>query len=167
MAPGTQYATFDVDDSAILEWHFHTYFFHKNKDSVEFAKAMHANISEQMKKGYFPPKGLEPIFFDPIGPHPLGMFQLWVPEEYFANVFQWYVQNRGDLAVLIHPLTRKELMDHTVRGTWMGFKVPLDVQDAYITDTLPNVAIQHPELCLGYSKQEARCKSSKHEHSEI
>lgn len=42
-------------------------------------------------------------------------------------------------------------------------KVPLDVQDD-IMDTFTNVTCQHPEFCLVYSKQEAGCKSSKHEH---
>lgn len=39
----------------------------------------------------------------------------------------WFVQNRGPCSVLIHPNTGDDVKDHTVNASWLGDKVPLDV----------------------------------------
>lgn len=59
------------------------------------------------------------IFDRPLGPHPVGMFEvnLFSPEQFGAFV-PWLVINRGPLSALIHPNTDDELRDHTQRATW-------------------------------------------------
>lgn len=42
-------------------------------------------------------------------------------------LMSWFVQNRGPCSVLIHPNTGDDVKDHTTNGTWLGEKVPLDV----------------------------------------
>ncbi len=37
------------------------------------------------------------------------------------------MQNHGNLSVLLHPLTRQELLDHTTRAMWLGKSMPLDI----------------------------------------
>jgi DOPA 4,5-dioxygenase len=39
----------------------------------------------------------------------------------------WFVQNRGPCSVLIHPNTGNDVADHTTHATWLGEKVPLDI----------------------------------------
>lgn len=62
----------------------------------------------------------------PVGPHPVGSYEIWCPSESFVNVFSYLCQHHGDLryvfrtvsyytevftvpSVLIHPLTREEV----------------------------------------------------------
>lgn len=39
----------------------------------------------------------------------------------------FFMQNHGNLSVLLHPLTRYELLDHSTRAMWLGERVPLDL----------------------------------------
>jgi DOPA 4,5-dioxygenase len=85
-----------------------------------------------------------------MGPHLIGSYEIWVPIESFSDFYQWIVLNRGNLSVLVHPLTRFEVTDHTSRAVWFGDKLPLDV--SVLTPELEVVPFQYPELKLGYSK---------------
>jgi len=57
--------------------------------------------------------------------------------------------NRGELSILVHPLTREERSDHESRAAWLGPPFPLDL------DALPprseDIPLQYPSLRLGYS----------------
>ncbi|CAA7260903.1 unnamed protein product [Cyclocybe aegerita] len=57
--------------------------------------------------------------------------------------------HRGNLSILIHPLTREERKDHEGRAAWLGTPYPLD------TSTLPvrtrDIPLQYASLKLGYS----------------
>ena len=59
------------------------------------------------------------MFERPIGPHPIGMFEVNVfsPEQFVAFV-SWLVVWRGPLSALIHPNTGDDVMDHSQRATW-------------------------------------------------
>lgn len=59
--------------------------------------------------------------------------------------------HRGEHSILIHPLTKKQGLDHSDRAAWIGKPVPLDLTKFdWELDKLP---IQYPELGLGYSKK--------------
>ncbi|OLL25937.1 DOPA 4,5-dioxygenase [Neolecta irregularis DAH-3] len=58
--------------------------------------------------------------------------------------------NRGDLSVLIHPLTRYEILDHTVRASWLGPSIALDPSE--LRQDIGQTPLQYPELKMGYSK---------------
>lgn len=62
----------------------------------------------------------------------MPMFELNVfnPEQLGA-VFSWLVANRGPCSVLVHPNTGDDVEDHTTFATWMGEKVPLDLDLLY------------------------------------
>lgn len=59
------------------------------------------------------------VFDGPVGPHPLGMFEvnLFSPQQFGAFI-PWLVINRGPLSALIHPNTGDDVRDHTQRATW-------------------------------------------------
>ncbi|CAG8754100.1 15202_t:CDS:1, partial [Dentiscutata heterogama] len=76
-------------------------------------------------------------------------FEVWCPKEYFSRVYSWFILHRGDLSVLIHPLTKEQRSDHTDRSVWMGASVPLDVDK--LRPVLVKTPRQYPELKLGYS----------------
>lgn len=55
-----------------------------------------------------------------VGPHKMPMFEI-----HFANkesgILEWLEQERGDMSVLIHPVTGgEETLDHTERAIWLG-----------------------------------------------
>ena len=56
---------------------------------------------------------------------------------------------RGSLSVLIHPLGRNEVDDHTVHKMWLGEAYPIDVS---LLNPTSGDEPQYPELKLGYSK---------------
>ncbi|BEJ13216.1 hypothetical protein CspHIS471_0303900 [Cutaneotrichosporon sp. HIS471] len=90
---------------------FHVYHQPNNPNHVQYAHKLY-----------------EAFFDGPLGPHPIPMFEInvFTPAELGA-LFTWMMANRGPCSVLIHPNTGDEANDHTVRATWMGDKVPLDV----------------------------------------
>jgi len=39
----------------------------------------------------------------------------------------WFMLNHGNLSILLHPLTRFEVLDHTERSMFLGPRYPLDI----------------------------------------
>ena len=85
---------------------------------------------------------------EPIGPHPVGSFEVWVPREFLPNMLTLMMYKRGSLSVLIHPLGHTEIRDHTSDAMWLGPSFPLDLTPL---DTSGGDDPQYPELGLGYS----------------
>lgn len=86
----------------------------------------------------------------PVGPHPVGQFQTWVPVEYFAKLYEWFVQKRSPLTVLIHPLSKHEVLDHTTRAVFMGKSY--DLKTDTLREFIPNLKSEHEHVKLGYAK---------------
>lgn len=63
---------------------------------------------------------------EPIGPHPLPMFEINFPKEKFTDVVLWLMRERSDLSVLVHELTGDDLYDHTQAAMWLGPQIDLD-----------------------------------------
>ena len=60
--------------------------------------------------------------------------------------------NRGALSVLIHPLGRTEVEDHTKHSMWLGTPFPLELANLNATG---GDDPQYAELKLGYSAADA------------
>ena len=101
----------------------HIYFLHANQDQVSYAHQLHQRIRHE-----FPELRIYQVFERPLGPHPVGMFEvnLFTPEQFGAFV-PWLEIWRGPLSVLVHPNTGDDVRDHTQRAIWMGEKYPLDL----------------------------------------
>ncbi|KAF9391759.1 hypothetical protein CPB97_005610 [Podila verticillata] len=137
------------------EFHFHTYFFQANPESLEAAREFRAKIEALVQEGYFhvvPQVWGGGINTTPLGPHAVGSFETWVPIEHFSRAFGWFAQNRGKFSILIHPLTKDEIIDHTDRAVWLGQPVPLDFK--VLRERLDKIPLQYPELGMGYSAKE-------------
>lgn len=133
----------------IKEFHFHIYFFQDNPQSNRSAEALFKKIQDLVAAGFFHPVPLR-INYRPVGPHTIGSYEVWCPKEYFSRTYSWMLLNRGPHQVLIHPLTRLEVKDHSERAAWMGSDpVPLDL--SALSPLLDRVPLQYPELGLGYS----------------
>ncbi|MDN3616654.1 MAG: DOPA 4,5-dioxygenase family protein [Vibrio gallaecicus] len=55
-----------------------------------------------------------------VGPHKMPMFEIHFKNN-DNNLIEWLEAERGDMSVLIHPVTGgEELLDHTERAIWLG-----------------------------------------------
>jgi len=135
----------------IKEWHFHIYFLLNNHTQAVSALKLRDAVLTLRKEGVFVAVPLFRVNTTPIGPHPVGSYEIWCPKESFASVFSYLSLHRGDLSVLIHPLTKQERADHENRNAWMGPSFPLNL------DVLPlaskEVPSQYHSLKLGYSSE--------------
>ncbi|TFK31988.1 DOPA-like domain-containing protein [Crucibulum laeve] len=147
MSPPTDLKT--VVESEVREWHFHIYFHQRNASAYHEASELRDAVLRLRRDGAFVAVPLFRVNTEPIGPHPVGSYEIWVPAETFSSVFSYLCMNRGNLSILVHPLTREQRKDHETRVAWIGPSFPLDL------DTLPlrseELPLQYPSLKLGYS----------------
>lgn len=63
---------------------------------------------------------------EPVGPHPLPMYQMAFDRESFQSFVPWLQSVRGPLTILVHTRTGvSDLMDHTVGAMWLGRSLDL------------------------------------------
>ena len=88
-------------------------------DDVRAARARRAGEKSAAITRPTPRRFTATITARPIGPHPIGMFEVNVfsPEQFGAFV-SWLVVWRGPLSALIHPNTGDDVRDHSQRATW-------------------------------------------------
>ena len=152
------------NDIDIKEFHFHTYWFQNRPESYNAALRIQSELLEAIKNKRFVAvlpgvtqdilpginvENIPKVNLEPIGPHPCGSFETWVPKEYFCDVVSFFIQRRGELTILVHPLTRYEVEDHFARNMWIGPPMRLDMTGLE-NDTIETPK-QYPELKLGYS----------------
>ncbi|KAM3482317.1 hypothetical protein BB8028_0007g02140 [Beauveria bassiana] len=149
IAPVPQEDLQTVVQSRTREWHFHIYFLLQSPTEKAAALALRDAVLKLRRDGAFVAVPLHRVNEYPIGPHPAGSYEIWVPDSSFSDVFFYLATNRGNLSVLIHPLTEQQRRDHESRNGWLGKPWPI-----YL-DGLPResdeVPLQYPELRLGWS----------------
>lgn len=62
---------------------------------------------------------------EPVGPHPTAMYQVAFAPAELPRVLPWLMLNRGELSVLVHPLTGNDYDDHAHFALWLGPPLPL------------------------------------------
>ncbi len=62
---------------------------------------------------------------EPVGPHPVSMYQVAFAPDEFGRIAPWLMLNRGGLDVLLHPQTGDAYADHTEHASWLGTKLAL------------------------------------------
>jgi DOPA 4,5-dioxygenase len=65
---------------------------------------------------------------NPVGPHPTSMYQVAFPVAEFPRLVPWLMLNRGELVILVHPLTGDDYDDHAHHALWLGAKLPLKLE---------------------------------------
>ncbi|KIP07484.1 hypothetical protein PHLGIDRAFT_89449 [Phlebiopsis gigantea 11061_1 CR5-6] len=147
MAPQTDLK--EVVESEIKEWHFHIYFHQHNASEHQAALDLRDAVLRLRRDGAFIAVPLFRVNTDPVGPHPVGSYEIWCPSESFVSVYSYLCQNRGDLSILVHPLTREQRKDHEIRNAWIGPSFPLDL--GMLPLKSEHVPSQYHSLKLGYS----------------
>ena len=64
---------------------------------------------------------------EPVGPHPMPMYQAAFPTEQFPKIVPWLMLNRDGLTVLVHPETDDDVADHRDNPLWLGEKLDLNI----------------------------------------
>eukprot|EP01084_Bolivina_argentea_P316860 549330_1 len=145
----------------IEEFHFHVYFFQNNNLSVNAARWIQQQLIQKVINHEFlvvlvgindtilPALNASavPLFnMEPKGPHPCGSFEVWTAASYMHQVMSWFMMNRGEISVLLHPLTNNSVEDHTGRLMWLGTSYRIDHTILVGANDPP----QYSELQLGY-----------------
>lgn len=175
-----------IPEFEIREWHFHPYFFQGKPESLAEGRELYNKVIAEIKSGNFfavvdgvqdyyesigmpisPDSWVGGFDEEPVGPHPMGQFQLWVPTEYFGQVWSFMTENRGSLTILLHPLTGDNKSEHSELAMWQGGKNDIYMQafrdDATVWDVPKS---QFPELGLGYAGNYTRPEPEHHDDIE-
>jgi aromatic ring-cleaving dioxygenase len=64
----------------------------------------------------------------PVGPHPLPMYQVAFDNSCFERIVPWLMLNRRGLTIMIHPNTRNGYADHARHALWLGEKLKLNLK---------------------------------------
>jgi aromatic ring-cleaving dioxygenase len=108
-----------AEPSRITGYHAHIYY-----DPATRAKAerLRAGIGERFAAR------LGSWHDEPVGPHPVAMYQVAFAAEEFPHLVPWLMLNRNGLDVLVHPMTDDAVADHTGHALWLGNPLPLRVE---------------------------------------
>lgn len=106
---------------SIRAFHIHVYC---TEEHLSFCQ----QLREKMLNELSVIDGAGPVRDRPIGPHPLPMFEAWFHAEALGEVVLWTLAHRGDLSVLIHPLTGDDYEDHAQHAMWIGTPLKLDLE---------------------------------------
>ncbi|KIY72946.1 hypothetical protein CYLTODRAFT_417458 [Cylindrobasidium torrendii FP15055 ss-10] len=159
-APSPEIDTFI--DNQIKEWHFYVYFRPSNPAEQQAAMQLRDVIMKLVRAGAFVAVPLYRVHMEARGPHPVGSYEIWVPNETFAAVYGWLVMNKGNLSILVLPLTNQPKLDYAERKAWLGEPWPLDlamVPDSTGEDSFPKS--QYPKLSLGYNADDGLTRNER------
>lgn len=106
---------------AISDYHAHVYY----ADADAKARAEHV-------RGAIEAAGFNIVLGawhdEPVGPHPVGSYQIAFSSETFATLIPWMALNREGLSVLVHPNTDDPAADHSHHAIWLGGQLTLDIE---------------------------------------
>lgn len=104
--------------AAIRDWHAHVYYDAVSKPEAErLRNAVAARFPVELGRWHD----------RPIGPHPVGSYQIAFAPALFATLVPWLDLHRGGLTVFVHPNTGQDLEDHRDRAIWLGRTHELDL----------------------------------------
>ena len=108
-----------ADPAAISGYHAHLYYAPQTRAVAERLRTAIA--------GRFPQARIGNWHDEPVGPHPVAMYQVAFTAEEFPHIVPWLMLNRDGLDVLVHPLTGDSVADHTRFALWLGAPLPLRI----------------------------------------
>lgn len=102
-----------------MDFHAHIYYDRKHREQ---ALQLHSQLKTINEKGMIVYSMVDRL----VGPHLAPMFEIEFSEELYEPLIAYLEDNRGDLPVLIHPLTEDEIANHGVLARWLGQKLPIN-----------------------------------------
>jgi DOPA 4,5-dioxygenase len=129
---------------AIESYHAHVYF-----DGPE-ARERAAELRERISARF--PVQMGRWRDQPVGPHPMAMYQVAFEAALFPTLVPWLMLNRQGLTIVVHPNTDRPKDDHLKHALWLGAVLPLDgsgleeslaalgrAQDEIVPNTVPTL----------------------------
>jgi len=105
-----------ADPAAIRSYHAHIYYNPETRPVAErLREAIGAEFSVELGRWHD----------EPVGPHPVSMYQVAFAVGEFPRLVPWLMLNRGGLDILVHPQTDDAYDDHAIHALWLGTKLPL------------------------------------------
>ena len=112
--------TQDFDPARIEGFHAHVYY----RDAAE--RMLAAAIREAAESRFELVMGRWRD--EPVGPHPVPMYQMAFAVDLFPVFVPWLQSVRGPLTILVHTCTGlSDLMDHSVGAMWLGPSLELQL----------------------------------------
>lgn len=105
------------DLEAIQHYHAHIYYDPASKERA-------ARLRERIAAA-FPDAVIGRWHDEPVGPHPVSMYQVAFATGMLATFMPWLMLNRDGLTILVHPGTGDGYADHTKHAAWLGGMLPL------------------------------------------
>jgi DOPA 4,5-dioxygenase len=111
------------ETSAITGYHAHVYY---DAESKPTAAEVRAGVEARfdMRPGEI---RMGRWHDNPIGPHPMGSYQVAFAPELFGEIVPWLALNRRGLTVFIHPETGDDRTDHSDYAIWLGEQREVDL----------------------------------------
>jgi aromatic ring-cleaving dioxygenase len=109
-----------ADPATVQGYHAHLYY---AAETRPIAERLRVAIAER-----FPKARVGSWHDEPVGPHPVAMYQVVFTVDEFPLVVPWLMLNREGLDILVHPLTDDSIADHTRFALWLGSPLPLRVE---------------------------------------
>lgn len=102
-----------------MDFHAHIYYtFEEREIAVDLHRLIQHCFGGQIE--------IYPLVDRLVGPHLWPMFELEFSQERYAQLIPFLDAHRGDLPVLIHPLTPNEIANHGALARWLGPELPLN-----------------------------------------
>ena len=105
-----------VDPGQVRSYHAHIYYDPETRPVAE-------RLREAIGSGFTVELGR--WHDEPVGPHPISMYQVAFAVAEFQKLVPWLMLNRGGLDVLVHPQTGNSYDDHAIHALWLGTPLPL------------------------------------------
>jgi aromatic ring-cleaving dioxygenase len=133
-------------------YHAHVYFEHTDPDRVAEAERFQAGLVDAYANDpHVEVHALVPI---PVGPHPRGSFEVLFTRAVFTELVTWLMFARPPaFSILVHPLTRCQLRDHTQRALWFGTPLPLVTEVLAASDANSETAGRSEEAIIEGTKR--------------
>jgi DOPA 4,5-dioxygenase len=106
-----------ADPAKVTAYHAHLYYAPQTRPVAERVRAAIA--------AKFPAARIGNWHDEPVGPHPVSMYQVAFTVDEFPRLVPWLMLNHEELNVLVHPLTDDSVADHTRFALWLGSPLPL------------------------------------------
>ena len=93
---------------------YHAHIYYDPKDTRAVAERVCAALSEKF------PVEINGFRDTPVGPHPIANVLVIFKPDQFEHVVTHLMVNRDGLDVLVHPLTKDAVEDHSSFAIWLG-----------------------------------------------
>jgi aromatic ring-cleaving dioxygenase len=110
-----------TDPGRIAAYHAHVYF--RTEPERAAAATLRAAVAER-----FPAARLGTWHDQPVGPHPVPMYQILFAAPELGRILPFLMLNRGGLSILLHPESGDDYADHADHAAWLGAALPLRLE---------------------------------------